>query len=85
MKFDLRHAVFPIVPFRYHDDNAERIYCDPGELGSAFFISKDGVFLTAKHVVDKWSVDSYAILAIHMKLKGLQAVPRSGHRVPSGA
>src|SRR5688572_15381068 len=72
MKIDLRHAVFPILPLRPRDDGSDGIYCDPGEQGSAFFISRDGLFLTAKHVVEKWSADSYSVMAVHFGLKGVK-------------
>jgi hypothetical protein len=66
---DLRHSVFPILPLRAHEDGLPRVYCDPGEQGSAFFITKGGLFLTAKHVVEKWSADSYVVMALHFGLK----------------
>lgn len=73
MEFELRHAVFAILPLRPQDEEAPRVYCDPAEQGSAFFISKDGLFLTARHVVNKWSADSYSVIAVHFGLKGQKA------------
>jgi hypothetical protein len=69
MKTDLRHSTFPILPLRPDEGNPPRVFCDPAEQGSTFFISRDGLFLTATHVVDKWSVDSYAVIALDFRLK----------------
>lgn len=70
MRFDLKHSVFPIIPLRPQGDGTSRVYCDPYEQGSAFFISKDGLFITARHVVGKWSTESYVVMAVHFGLKG---------------
>jgi hypothetical protein len=37
--------------------------------GSVFFVTKDGVFMTAKHVVDTWSADSHSVIALHFGMK----------------
>src|SRR5688572_23766298 len=66
----LRYVSFPILPLRADHARAPRVYCDPGEQGSVFFITKDGVFLTAKHVVNKWSVDSYTVIALDFRQGG---------------
>ncbi len=70
MNVHLKHTVFPILPYR---PDGSRVYCDPEEQGSAFFITKRGFFLTAGHVVNKWSADSYAVVAVHHELKGYKA------------
>ena len=70
MAFELRNAVFPILPLSPDADRPPRVYCDPGDQGSAFFISRDGLFLTAKHVVGRWSTNSYVVMAFDYRLKG---------------
>jgi len=71
--FELRHAVFPILPLRPEDEDTTRVYCAPNDQGSAFFVAKHGVFLTAKHVVKDWSADSYSVIAFHFGVKAHKA------------
>lgn len=72
LQHELRHAVFPILPLRRQEGYETRVYCDPADQGTAFFISTGGLFLTAKHVVSRWSADSYTILALHLGLKAMK-------------
>ncbi len=60
--------MFPILPLRPKDEEPG-VYCDPHEQGSAFFISKGGLFITARHVIDKWSTESHTVIAVHFGLK----------------
>lgn len=65
--FVLRHSVFPILALMPDDKRPGRRYCAPREQGSAFFLSRDGLFLTARHVVSEFSADSYAVMALNLE------------------
>ena len=65
----LRYAVFPIFPMRHvtHASSRKLLRGDPHEQGTAFIISPDGIFLTARHVVDHDDADKLSIAAFNIK------------------
>jgi hypothetical protein len=63
----LRDAVFPIFPMRHLANDGRRLLRgNPSEQGTAFIISRDGVFLTARHVVNHADADSLSIAAVNV-------------------
>ena len=65
--FVLRHTTFPLLALSRVEGAGKRVMCDPVEQGSAFFLSRDGLFLTAKHVVSAYDTSSYSVLAVNMR------------------
>jgi hypothetical protein len=75
----LPHAIFPILPIHSSDEEGTRlsepgprVFCDPHEQGSAFFLSTSGLFLTARHVVEKHDRERYSVMAVQRQTRGFR-------------
>lgn len=65
----LAHAVFPVMPIHHEDKRKKRVFADPFEQGTAFFLSTDGLFLTARHVVEKHEPTRHSVIAISRQMR----------------